>query len=225
MGQFFSRLGIANKALYKIGAQRLASLDDSNNPNAIFINDIYNQCLIEVLEEHVWSFAIQTVPLTQLTLSVALPDMGDGVSTAYGLPSDFISPYLFSAPCTIRKEMIKSPYVPAPILALLSDNNNLKAMKYVFENNDPTTYTAKFYEALACKLAHELCFKISEAAQFAVAIKAEYDKALLSAIASDSNSSTPDQAAADEWFIARLAGSANLLPWGVTPGSPSPEPY
>lgn len=224
MGQFFSELGIANKALYKIGAQRLDSLDDVNNPNSVYINDIYNQCLIEVLEEHTWSFAIQTVPMVQLTLIEALPDMVDGVNTPYALPSDFINPYMFSASCIYRKEMIKPPFVVAPTLALIINNSNLTAMKYVFENDDPTTYSAKFYEALACKLAHELCFKISEAAQFAQVKKAEYDKALLSAITSDSNTSSPDDPIADEWFVARLAGTTNTAP-NITPGSPPPEPY
>lgn len=225
MGQFFDQLGIANKAMYKIGAQRLASLDDTQNPNAIFISDIYNQCLIELLEEHTWSFAIQTVPMVQLTLAQTLPDMGDGVNTPYAMPSDFISAYMFSASCIYRKEMIKAPYVAQPTMALIINNSNLTAMKYVFENDDPTTYTAKFYEALACKLAHELCFKISEAAQFAAAKEAAYQKALISAIASDSLSSTPDDAIADEWFVARLAGTTNTAPFNITPGTPPPEPF
>lgn len=225
MNQNFNQLGIINKALYKIGAQRMGSVNDANNANTPFVNDIYLMCLQEVLEEHVWSFAIQTVAIATLTLSTPLPVMNDGVSNPYGLPSDFVNPYLFGAPCFIRFEMIKPPYVSQPTLALLSDNPNIPAMKYVFLNQDPTTYSAKFCDALACKLAKELCFKITEFSSKADNMEVLYSKSLLSAIGSDSNTGSPDQPIANEWFVARVAGS------GVISGLPNgnvgfyPDPY
>lgn len=226
MDQNQSKLIIANKALYKIGAKRLSSLDDGS-PNSILINDIYPSCLIELLEEHPWSFAVQTVSMTQLALLTALPVMNDGVDVAYACPADFLNIYLLSTPAIYRVETIKPPYVAAPIVAILSDVSNMAAMKYVFVNDDPTSYTAKFINALSTKLALDLCFKISEAASMSAAMETKYQKDLLSAISADSNSSTPDQAIADEWFIARLAGSSNnnLAPWGITASSPTPEPF
>lgn len=220
-----SKLLIVNKALTKIGAKRLSSLNDGS-PNSIIINDIYDSCRDETQEEHVWSFCIQTVGLTTLTLAVPLPNMNDGISTAYGLPSDFLSVYLLSQPAQYRIEILKAPYITSGTqLALLSDQNTLSGMKYVFNNDDPTTYTAKYSDALACKIALECCFKISEAAQMAVAMETKYQKALISAISSDSQGSNPDQAIADEWFTARLAGS------GLVSGLPNgnigffPDPW
>lgn len=225
MSSLFSKTGIANKALLKIGAKRISDLDDSNDPNVTSINDIYDSVRQEVLSEAPWSFAIQQVALTSLTLAATLPALGDGINYAYGLPSDFLEIYMLSVPCQYRIQMLQTPYVTSPTLALLSDQSTLAGMRYIFDNDDPTTYGAKFYEAMACKLALELCFKVSEAQGMVDRMAAAYAKALLSAISWDANTSIPDQAVANEWFIARLAGS------GVVSGLPNgnigffPDPY
>lgn len=224
MDSNISKLAIANKSLYKIGAKRLSSFNDGS-PNSIIINDIYATCLEELLEEHTWSFAVQAVPLATLALSVALPVMNDGIQYAYGLPADFIDVYMLSQPAFYRIETVKPPYVASATVALLSDQATISGMRYVFNNDDPTTYTAKFIEALSTKLALECCFKISEAAALVGAMEGKYQKALISAISVDSNNSSPDQSIANEWFIARLAGS------GAVSGLPNgnigffPDPY
>lgn len=212
MGQNFSKLGIANKALLKIGAKRLSSLDDGS-PNSVIVEDIYDQCRQEALSEHPFVFATQIVALASLTLSTAIPTT-DMTWYAYALPTDYISIYKLLPNCRFLIRKLSSPYVSSGTLALLSDNNNLTGIEYVYDNDNPPDYSAKFYEALSCKLAYEMCFKISEAAQWATAMKGAYDKAILSAIASDSNQSTPDAPIADEWFAARLLGSAPLVGLG-----------
>jgi len=161
-----------------------------------------------------------------LPLLQALPNINDPCQNPYAIPSDFISTYKFENPTYYRKEKIKPPYVSTSTQVLLLSNSNVGSWKYVFENLTVSDWSAKFYEAVATKLAYNLCFKISEAAQYAAALKAEYDKALISAIADDSNTSSPDRAIADEWEIARLQGSnGGGSPWGITPSSPAPEPY
>lgn len=223
MDNLQDKLVVANKALYKIGARRLSSLTDGS-PNSIIINDIYETCLTEILEEHPWSFATQTVTLASLTLSEDLPSMGDGMNYAYGLPADFLKVYQLSCFCQYRIEMLKSPYVTTPTLALLSDQSTLAGMRYIFLNDDPTTYNSKFLDALACKIAKACCFKISEASNLVGQIEADYDRALISAMSNDSNNMSPDDAIANEWFIARLAGSGNVtgLPNGNIGFFPAP---
>lgn len=224
MGQLFSKIGLYNKALLAVGAQRAASVD-SADPNVTSLNDIFDPCLQEVISEHTWSFAIQTVTLQTLTLATNLPVMNDGISTAYGLPADFIEVYLLSQPCQYRIEQLNSPYVTSPTQAMLSNVSTLSGMKYIFNNTDPTTWTPKFYDAVARRLAMEICPKVSKAPGLLDKIYAGYNKALLSAISSDSQGSSQDQSQADEWFIARLAGS------GVVTGLPNgnigffPDPY
>jgi hypothetical protein len=67
----FAQLGLWNKAIYKIGAKRLVASDinspsSSSNPAAQYLTDIWQYELQEFLEEHPWSFAVQTVPLVPL---------------------------------------------------------------------------------------------------------------------------------------------------------------
>lgn len=217
-----SKLSVANKALYKIGAKRLTAIDDGS-PNSVIIADIYADCLQELIEEMPWSFCINTVVLSNL--SATLVDFSDGISVAYGLPTGFLSLYLVNMPAVqYRIEQLQPPIVTAPVTAFLSDAPGL-AIKYVFFNDNPTTYSAKFTDALACRIAYEACFKISEAGTLKQGLQTDYQRALLSAMAADSKNQIPDENIANEWFIARLAGS------GVVSGLPNgnigffPDPY
>lgn len=262
----YTQLGLWNKALYKIGAQRLNSLTDTTNPASQYLADIYPFELGEFLEEHPWSFAVNTAPMIPLNppswvtstlynvgmyvlqggaiyicaiqhtsgvfatdlaagdwvvqagvapLLLPLPLMNDGCNNPYYLPSDFINPYLFSAPAFYRKETVKPPYIGTAQICMITNNPNIATMKYVFNQTDLTQWSAKALEAFASKLAKALCFKISEAAQYAMALGQEYDRNVISAITSDSNTTSPDEARADAWFIARLTGSTGAIGLGV----------
>lgn len=156
-----------------------------------------------------------TVQTGVLPLLIALPLMNDGCNNPYFLPTDFINPYMFSAPVFYRKEIVKPPYLTTASTVMLADNSNLATMKYVFSQTDLTQWSAKAFEAFATKLAYQLCFKISEAAQYAAALEKDYQGKLITAITSDSNTTSPDQAIADGWFIARLSGSTGAI--GVGP--------
>lgn len=197
-----SKIALANLALYKIGAKRISSFTDGS-AEARVINDIYDQCREMVLEEHPWSFATTSVALQ--TLSLTPTDMGDGLSIAYAFPPDWLFTYMVNFPyANMRKEELSGQSV------LLCDTAGLK-IKYIFNNDDPTKYSAKFYEALACKLATEACYKLSQSGQKVTAEKVDYQSALLSAMAADSKNSGPDQPEQSEWFLARLSGS-NTVP-------------
>ena len=161
-------------------------------------------------------------PILPLIKPLAL--MNDGCNNPYAVPNDFINPYLFSAPSFYRKEFVDSPYLANPTVILMCDNSNIATMKYVSAFPNITLWSAKFCEAIAIKLAYQLCFKISEAAQYAAGLEKDYDKKLISAITEDSNTSSPDRAIANSWFLARLAGSGaavgmgpdnNSVGWGI----------
>lgn len=276
----FSQLGLYNKAAYKIGSMRFVQSDittpaSSPNPAALYLSDIYPFEIQELLEEHPFSFAVQTVPLIPLNppawitstlynvgmyvlqggaiyicaiqhtsgtfatnlaagdwvlqagispLLLPLPLMNDGCNNPYALPADFVKPYLFSAPAFYRLEVVKPPYLATATQVMITTNPNIATMKYVFLQLDLTQWSAKAIEALATKMAYQLCFKVSEAAQYAAGLEKSYDVKLISAIAIDSNTTSPDEAIADAWFIARLSGSTgavglgpdnNNVGWGI----------
>jgi hypothetical protein len=147
-------------------------------------------------------------------LLIPLPIFNDGCYNAYAVPIDFVSIYMFGAPAFYRMETVKPPYLATPTLCILSNNPNIPSMKYVFMNYTISSWPAKFCEAMVFKLASKICFKISNAAELSPAIKKEYDAKIISAIAADSNKTSPDEAIANEWFIARLSGSTGAVGLG-----------
>lgn len=151
-------------------------------------------------------------PLTSLIQP--LPIMNDGCNNPYALPGDFINPYLFGAPAFYRKEEVGPPYFAAQRTILMCNNPNIPTMKYISAYPSFSSMSAKACEALATKLAYQLCFKISEAAQYAAGLEKDYQGKLISAIAADSNTTSPDESVANEWFIARLSGSTGAVGLG-----------
>lgn len=184
-----------------------------NNTSGTFATDLAN------------GYWILQVPLSPLIR--ALPIMNDGCNNPYALPSDFINPYQFSAPAFYRKEEVGAPYLPVATTILMCNNPNIGSMKYVQAYPSIPSFSAKSCEALSTRLAKQLCFKISEAAQYAAGLAKQYDVDVIAAMASDSNTTSPDEAIADTWFIARLSGGTgavglgpdnNNVGWGV-PGA------
>jgi hypothetical protein len=272
----FTQLGIWNDAAYKVGSKRFVAGDisapaSSNNPAALYLSDLWPFIVQEILEEHPWSFAVNTVPLVPLNppawltstsysvgayvlqggaiyvclvahtsnvfatdiaagdwavqedqsnvniapLLLPLPAMNYCCVNPYALPLDFVKPYLFSAPGFYRLEVIKPPYIAVAKQVMLINNPNVAVMKYVFNQTDYTQWAAKACNALSTRATQKLCFKISEAAQYAAAMIKQYDTDLISAISNDSNNTSADEAIADGWFIARLNGSTGAV--GVGP--------
>ena len=161
-----------------------------------------------------WQLQSPISPLIQ-----PLPIMNDGCNNPYALPTDFVNSYLFGAPAFYRKEEVGPPYLPVSTTILMCNNSNIPTMKYTSGMPSISSFSAKAIEALATKLAYQLCFKISEAAQYAAGLEKDYQSKLISAIASDSNTTSPDHAVADEWFNARLSGATGAV--GVGPDNNS----
>lgn len=143
-----------------------------------------------------------------------LPLMNDGCNNPYAIPVDFINPYLFGAPAFYRKEEVGVPYLPTKTIILMCSNSNIPTMKYVSAFTRFSNWSSKGIDAFALQLSYKLCFKVSEAAQLAAALKQEADSKLISAIATDSNTTSPDEAVANAWFIARLSGSTGAVGLG-----------
>lgn len=201
-----NKQSLANYAVQKIGGKIFTFGDGSSSDTAV--TPIYDQCRRFLLEECPWSFGTKTVPLSQLSIPSTSPvfNFGDGVQFVYALPNDFLKPYLINFPYALKKFQ----NLPGSGLVLLSDTSGL-VINYIFDNDDPTTYSSKFYEALACKIAKEACFKLVEAAEYVAKMDIAYDKAFLTAAAADGQMSSPDQVNDFEWEFSRLAGSSGFV--------------
>lgn len=98
---------------------------------------------------------------------------------------------------------------------LISNSEALK-IKYTFLNTDVTTYYPKFTQALASRLAAEICFRITNSTTKAKELLSYYhDTALPMAISSDSTQDTPEQPMQDEWLDSMINGKvvANPETW------------
>jgi hypothetical protein len=203
-----NKTALANYALSKIGG-KIFNFGDGTTSD-IVMSAIYDQCRRYCLEQCPWSFAVQTLALTQLNATLTV--FGDNAEIAYALPDNFLKPYLINFPYALtRFEVLNTAQgVSGNTYALLSDTSGL-IVKYVFDNDDPTMYSSKFYEYLALKLAREACFKLVEAVKYASVIKGEMESAFLEAAAEDGQISSPDQIEQNEWDFSRLAGSSGFV--------------
>ena len=201
-----NKTALANYALSKIGG-KIFNFGDGSSSDLV-MSAIYDQCRRYCIEQCPWSFCVQTTALQTLAVPTTSPifSFGDNVAVAYGLLPDFLKPYLINFPFAL----VRFEVVPTIGYCLLSDTQGL-IVKYVFDNDDPTMYSAKFYEYLACKLAKEASFKISESTKQASNVKMDMESAFLEAAAEDGQISSPDQIQADEWDFARLQGSSGFV--------------
>ncbi len=207
-----SKTTLANYAGSKIGAKNFNFGDGSSSDKSFSI--VYDPVREYCLEECPWTFATKTVALTTLSLPSTQPELnfGDGIKYAYSFPSDYLKCINFNFP----QAYIVQGYIQGIGPVILSDTAGL-IMKYVFNNDDPTSYSGKFYEAMACRLAWAACFKLVEAAQYKAEQSAEYERAFLTAACSDGQNISPEVVNQGFWEWARLAGSNGAV--GDPPGS------
>ncbi len=146
--------------------------------------------------------------VVQTNLTINLVNFSDGVNLAYNLPSDWIKPYKWNFDGAIRR--IEGNIIYSDTLGL--------AVKYIWANDTPSTYSPEFIECLAQSIAAEVCYDLTNNAAKAKELSDKWDEKLLQAIAADSQNSTPDAAIQNEWFIARLSGAQSAV---VQPGEVS----
>jgi hypothetical protein len=198
----YSKISLANYAAVKIGAKSF-NFGDGSSSDKVF-NVVYDPVREQCLEECPWTFATTTVALTELSIPSTTPvlNFNDGIMFAYSFPSDYLKAIYFNFP----QAYIIQENIPGVGPAILSNMSGL-SMKYLFNNDNPATYSPKFYEAMACKLAEQACFKLVEAAQYQGKMGSDYERAFLTAAASDGQTISPEVVNQGFWEWARLAGS------------------
>lgn len=151
-----STVEICNQALVKVGAERITSLSDDSE-NAAVLNAIFDVKRDAELAAHPWTFAIKR---DSIPASATAPAFGWAYS--YPLPSDYLAlvevgeDFTFYDSTTGALFVIESdPATGAP--ALLTDATSPLDLRYVYRVTNPGRFPAPFVEALACRLAAEIC--------------------------------------------------------------------
>lgn len=197
-----SQVEIANRALTKLGAARIISFDDDNK-QARAVKSMFEIVRDAELRAHLWSFSVKRVSLAALSTTPTW-----GFDYEYQLPSDYL-----------RLVQVNDVY-PGPSL---DDYRNASVAEYVVESRkiltnltaplnirymarieDTTQWDATFVEALASRLAFEMCEDLTQSNTKKDSARQDYREALIAAIRSDGIEQPPQDLPDDGWVLSRL---------------------
>lgn len=146
-----SEVSICNRALQKLGAGRITSLTQ-DSVSARACNVCYEELRDAELSAHEWSFALDRA---ELAADATAPDFGR--ANAFQLPTDYLR--------------LARPYVEDNINDLdwiiegqkiYSDDSDPIQIRYVKRITDPNIMHVLFREALASRMALEMCEELTQ---------------------------------------------------------------
>ena len=188
-----SWVAIANAALIKLGAQTIISLDD-NVKSARLCQARYEECRDIVLRKHIWNCALKRVQLAPLTETPAFD-----WTYLFELPADFIR---------VAKIGPLDPDYKVEGRKLLANTNQLD-LKYIYRVTDPVQLDILCAEAIACYLAFDISFSLTQSESVRQDMAKLFVDALRSAKSADAKEEMAEEIIADEFVDARI----NPLHW------------
>lgn len=154
---------ICNGALTKLGAKRIASVDEGS-PEADLCNERYLPIRDALLAMHVWNHAKK-----RQSLSPLLDSPATYWTYQYQLPSDYIRlEKLLSNDRQITEYQIENRKILC--------NEGTLEINYVFKNEDTTTYPPLFTEALELLLAIDMCYRLTADGQLEARLQGKFDE-------------------------------------------------
>lgn len=191
MPSSLSEIDIINRALTKIGDQRISSREDSNN-RARIMDEIYEGVRDELLRECPWNFAIRRDTLSASTTTPVYQ-----WSTAFPVPADLL--YMVSTESNSAYRLEGNQ--------ILSNQTNSLNITYVRRMTDTTKFDTGFAELLASKLALEAAPNITANLALSDRLFQSYNLALVRAKKFDGQEDDPREWAVDDWELSRSGGS------------------
>lgn len=185
-----STIQIANRALQKIGEDRITSLDQ-NSEGARQVSRCFNSLLGVALEMHPWNFARWRASLTASSL---VPNFG--FKQMFPLPNDFVA----LIDCEI------DGWVPREIEGgfILCDASAPLKIRYTRLITDPSKFSALFAEALACLIALEMTEPLSQSNAKRQMNQAQLDKVLSIARNRNAVQRASEDVSHDNWELSRI---------------------
>lgn len=188
-----SEVSICNLALQKLGATRITSFDDDTT-EARECSLAYEPMRDRELRAHRWSFAIARDSLAEDTDA---PDFGP--ASQFTLPSDFLR----LLPKDPEEDYESREWRIEGRKILTSDSAPLE-IRYVRRVTDPNEFDALFIDALACRIAFQLCEKITQSNQKKAGISEEYKTAIREAKQANGIEVPSTLPPDDDWIVTRL---------------------
>lgn len=196
-----TKIVIINRAMTKLGADRLMSETDSNAQSRA-IEAVYDGVLENLLRIHRWSFAIRRAQLAALT-----GDTVYGYQYQYQLPADCLR--IDAVSDVPHQEWHYGYHMPFPRYQvegrkILTDMEAPIYLRYGARIDDPSHYDSAFAEAFACALAVEICEAITQSSTKKQAALQSYDLAIKQARLASAIERPPIQQQETSWYTSRL---------------------
>jgi hypothetical protein len=192
-----SKVSIANRALTKLGADRILLLTDDSQ-QARVMNSMFDDVRDAEIRRHHWKFAMRRTTLPALVTAPVW-----GYPYQYPLPSDFLAlvqvndVYVRACPKGTAPWSVEGGNILTAFAAPLK-------VRYVARVDNPGVYDPLFVEALACKLAMEACEPLTQSSSKKSAAWEEYKFALSEAKRLDAIENPPDELPWGSWLDSRL---------------------
>ena len=197
-------VAIANQALSLLGANYLVSTtslpSSEGTPEANFINQFYAPIRRVVLEDRDWTFATLKVLLDTPVdpLDVGAPTIPPTWGYGFLIPDDSIRVVkLFTAGTGLSlpgtsddPEAGENKVIFEKLGNYVFCNESSVWMKYIWDQDDPTTFSPNFVFAFAARLAMELCLPLTNNVQLFQAMGAKYQLAMKDAASGDGRQGT-----------------------------------
>lgn len=196
-----SKITICNRALSKLGADRITSLEDDNKASRA-MKSAFDFVLDAELRAHVWNFSVKRAELAALSTAPTW-----GFSYQYATPTDFLKLLeirdLYSASNSLDYRTVPAPLWQMEGGNLATDAEAPLYIRYVARVTDTGLYDASFSEALACRLAAECAEEITESSTKVQTAWKLYERAVLEALRSDAIEQPNEWLLDDSWLTVR----------------------
>ncbi len=197
-----SQVEIANRALTKIGEARILSLTDDVEAARV-VSSLWDIVCDAELRSRNWNFSIVRTSLPALT---AAPSWGFD--------------YQFQLPSDCLRVIQVDEYFPGPSMSdyrnrsealyqieggkILTDLEAPLKIRYVSRIEDTGSWDSAFIEVFACRLAVEICERLTQSNTKRDLAWNEYGEAIKSAVRADAVENPPEPLPDDSWMLSRL---------------------
>lgn len=196
---------IVNIGLRRCGANRISSLKNDTNKEAVAARDLYDEARRDLLNLHNWNFAVKR---TQLTASASDPTFG--WDYAYPLPDDFIRMVSVHPHDDDESTIEYRLEFQSSDDRVLVTNSNQIYIRYIFDMDDPNLMSAAFRDVLSWRMARELASALSKSTSAAEFADNNYRRSLSRAKSIDGVEDFPETMAEGDWMTARFPDTS----WG-----------
>ncbi len=184
-----SVVDICNRALDKLGHGAITSLTDDTKASNL-CSRTWDIVRDQVLRDHPWNFAVKRATLAP---SATAPDWG--FSYQHPFPSTFLR--------LIEVRDLSTGEYQVEGRFILADSDTLY-IRYIAQITDSREYDSLFVDAVATRMALEMCEALTQSNTKKDLLSKEYEDSLLRAKRADGQENPPTLIEEDDWISARL---------------------